>query len=77
MENETPNVIIENPKIRRVLYTSFGVIGIVLSATSVGVALAITEGALTTFPLWLVIANAIYPVLGAGFGYTAGKNVPR
>ena len=74
---ETPNVVIENPNVRKVIYTVVSIVGLGLAATSTGFGFALTSGAIDGFPLWLGIANAVYPVVGAGIGYTASKNTPE
>lgn len=73
---ETPNVVIEDPKTRNVAYTIVGWLGLGLACVNAGFGFALGAGAIDSFPLWLGIADAVYPVLGAGIGYTASRNTP-
>lgn len=73
----TPNVVIESAAARKVIYAVVGAVGLLLACLNVGFGYAVTQDASIVFPLWLGIANAVYPVLGAGIGYTASRNTPQ
>lgn len=73
---ETPNEIIESPSVRKKLFQGFAIVSLALAATNGGIAIAIGEGALDSFPLWLSIANGVFPIITGGFGYLAQRNVP-
>lgn len=74
---ETPNEIIHSPSVRRQVYRAFAVVALALAATNAGYGIAISEDAVAGFPLWLLIADGVFPIITAGFGYTAQRNVPR
>lgn len=73
----TPNVVIESAVARKVIYAAVGAVGLLLACLNVGFGYAITQDTSIVFPLWLGISNAVYPVLGAGIGYTASRNTPQ
>lgn len=57
-------------KARKVLYAIYAFVGLGLTATSAGL-LAAGE----TDPKWILVAYAVYGVVGSGFGFTAAANV--
>lgn len=59
-----------NPKLRRVLYSAYAVVGLVLTATQAGY--GATD--LAT-PAWFAVAWAVYGVLGGAFGFGARAKV--
>lgn len=58
------------PAARKVLYAILALAGIILTAVQVGYVAADLDQ-----PTWLLVALAVYPVLGAGLGATAYSNV--
>lgn len=69
---ETPNVVIENPKARKIAYTAFGWASLAV-AVVVGVDLASAAFDVTAFTTPALVGLGI---LGVGIGYTASKNTP-
>lgn len=57
-------------KARKVAYAVYAFLGLGLTATTSGF-LAAQQG----LPVWLVVAVAVYGVVGTGFGFTAAANV--
>ncbi len=72
---DTPNDIIENPKTRKAVYKVVALLSVILAATNAGFGVAVTTEA-ATFPLWLAITNAVFPIIAAGLGYVAQRNTP-
>lgn len=75
MNNETPNVVIEDPAKRKIVYTVIGLFALALSAVNAGFGIAVAAE-VVEFPLWLAITNGVFPIIAAGLGYTASRNVP-
>lgn len=60
-------------KVRKVLYAVYAFLGLGLTASAAGYLAAASE-----LPVWLVVATAVYGVLGTGLGFTAAANTtPR
>lgn len=59
-------------QVRRGLYVTFAIVGIVLGAIQVGYA-AVPD---INTPTWLIVALAVYASLGTPFGALALANVP-
>jgi hypothetical protein len=72
---DTPNDIIENPKVRKTVYQIIALASVALAATNAGFGVAVAVEA-ATFPLWLAITNAVFPVVAGGLGYVAQRNTP-
>lgn len=66
------NPLEDYPTARRVFYYFVFLVGLALGATQVGYASADAGQ-----PTWLTVALAVYTFIASGFGYTAGRNVPR
>ena len=58
-------------KYRGLIYSLFGVVGVVLGALAVGF---VTAGA--GIPTWLQVASAVYAFLGGPAALTARANLP-
>lgn len=59
------------PRAARIaVYSVYALIGLALTATTVGIA---AVGG--TFPDWLTVTLAVYPVIGTGVGFTAVSNI--
>lgn len=56
-------------KARKVAYAVYAFLGLGFTATTTGF-LAAEQG----LPVWLVVAVAVYGVVGTGFGFTAAAN---
>lgn len=63
------NPLNEHPRTRRVVYTTFWVVALLLGGLQVGFPAAGAEQ-----PVWLNAATAVYVFLAAAVGYTAAKN---
>lgn len=72
LPTKTPNVVIEDPRVRGVIYQVAAWLGLALGATQVGYAAAHTGQ-----PVWLTVALSVYGFVGAGIGFTAWANRPR
>jgi hypothetical protein len=59
------------PKVRALIYTVMGLVGVALTATD-----AVYAGLGVQHPNWLTIAWAVYGVLGGGFGFVALSHTP-
>ena len=59
-----------NPKLRRVLYSIYAVVGLITG--SVQVAYAAAE---LGQPVWLTVALAVYAYVGVSFGFAAATKV--
>lgn len=70
---ETPNVVIENPRVRSVAYKLFGWLSLIVAVTVV-VDLATPSLDLS---LWTTPILAGLSILGTGIGYTAARNTPK
>lgn len=66
------NPLAEHPRVRKVVYTIFWTVSLVLSSTQVGV--AAIPGA--TNPQWLVVGLAVLPFVGTAIGFAAAQNTP-
>lgn len=66
------NPLNDHPTARRIVYTAFWIIGLILGAIQVGYA-STDLGQ----PTWLVVALAVFAFLAAGVGYTAFANTNR
>jgi len=58
------------PKIRKIAYYVFALVGVSLGATVAGF-----TAAATAIPMALKVALAVYSYLGIAFGFTAAANV--
>jgi hypothetical protein len=67
----TPDIgtIVTNPTARTIIYGTYGIIGLIAAATTVGFAAA------GNLPEWLTIANAVIAFLGGPVGGLAVANV--
>ena len=65
---------IMTPRVRRIAYAVYAIIGLALGAVQVGFAAAEAGQ-----PVWLTVALAVFAFLGAGLGFTATTHtsVPR
>lgn len=59
-------IVNANPRLRRVLYTAYAIVGLVLGSTQVGYSAAELGS-----PAWLVVALAVYAFVGTTLGFTA------
>lgn len=59
------------PSVRGPLYALFALVGLVLGA--IQIAFSAAEAGR---PVWLTVALAVYPFVGAGIGFTAASNTP-
>lgn len=59
------------PSVRGPLYAAFALVGLVLGAIQIAFSAAETGR-----PVWLTVALAVYPFVGAGIGFTAASNTP-
>jgi len=69
---DTPNVVIESPRARKIAYAAFGWASLTV-AVAVGVDLASPAFDITAIT---TPALAGLGILGVGIGYTASKNTP-
>ena len=56
--------------VRKPAYLVYALLGLTLTATVAGFAAAQAD-----MPVWLIVAGAVYGVLGTGFGFTAAGNI--
>ncbi|MGC0143465.1 hypothetical protein [Pseudactinotalea sp. Z1732] len=59
-----------NPKLRRVLYAAYAIVGLGLGSTQVGFSAAETGQ-----PMWLTVALAVFAYVGVAFGFAAQSKV--
>lgn len=64
--------VIESTTVRKTIYSVYGIVALVIAATTVGFA-ATTEASI---PEWLTIANAVVAFLGGPVGGLAVANTP-
>lgn len=72
--SNTPNLssVIESTTARKTIYSIYGVVALIVAATTVG--FAATQDA--SIPEWLTIANAVVAFLGGPVGGLAVANTP-
>lgn len=59
-------------KVRAIVYTIFGLVGVGVGAAQVGYLAARAEQ-----PVWLIVAESVFAFLGTAFGYTAVTHTPK
>ena len=64
--------VIESPSARKIIYSVYGIVALLVAATTVGFA-ATSEASI---PEWLTIANAVVAFLGGPVGGLAVANTP-
>lgn len=64
--------VIESTTVRKTIYSVYGIVALVIAATTVGFA-ATSEASI---PEWLTIANAVVAFLGGPVGGLAVANTP-
>ena len=57
------------PKVRKIAYSIYALLGVGIGATQVGFAAAEAGQ-----PVWLTVSLAVFAFLGGAFGFVAGNN---
>lgn len=63
-------IVNSNPRLRKITYTAYALIGLIVGSTQVGYAAAELGQ-----PVWLTVALAVYAYVGVAFGFAAQSKV--